>query len=97
MYRKEYNYNVTNKKLEMETIKNYVENIINNMKNNNRLFELVSKDSNRMKQQVLVNVKSVVKSGELRLTEEDKKDSNVLSTDEIEYVYSLVDEIVYSK
>ena len=81
----------------METIKNYVENIINNMKKNNRLFEIVSKDSNRMKQQVLANVKTVVKSGELRLTEEDTKDSNVLSTDEIEYVYSLVDELVYSK
>ena len=81
----------------METIKNYVENIIKNMKKNNRLFELVSKDSNRMKQQVLTNVKTSVKSGELRLTEEDTKDSNVLSTDEIEYVYSLVDEIVYSK
>ena len=81
----------------METIKNYVENIIKNMKKNNRLFELVSKDSNRMKQQVLTNVKTSVKSGELRLTEEDTKDSNVLSTDEIEYVYSLVDELVYSK
>ena len=81
----------------METIKNYVEKIINNMKKNNRLFEIVSKDSNRMKQQVLTNVKAVVKSGELRLTKEDTKDSNVLSTDEIEYVYSLVDEIVYSK
>ena len=81
----------------METIKNYVENIINNMKKNNRLFEIVSKDSNRMKQQVLTNVKTSVKSGELRLTEEDTKDSNVLSTDEIEYVYSLVDEMVYSK
>ena len=81
----------------METIKNYVENIINNMKKNNRLFELVSKDSNRMKQQVLTNVKTSVKSGELRLTKEDTTDSNVLSTDEIEYVYSLVDEIVYSK
>lgn len=81
----------------METIKNYVENIINNMKKNNRLFELVSKDSNRMKQQVLANVKTVVKEGELRLTKEDTTDSNVLSTDEIEYVYSLVDEIVYSK
>ena len=81
----------------METIKNYVENIINNIKKNNRLFYLVSKDSNRMKQQVLSNVKTCVKEGELRLTEEDTKDSNVLSTDEIEYVYSLVDEIVYSK
>ena len=81
----------------METIKNYVENIIKNMKKNNRLFELVSKDSNRMKQQVLANVKTAVKEGELRLTEEDTKDSNVLSTDEIEYVYSLVDELVYSK
>lgn len=81
----------------METIKNYVENIINNMKKNNRLFEIVSKDSNRMKQQVLANVKTSVKEGELRLTEEDTKDSNVLSNDEIEYVYSLVDEIVYSK
>ena len=81
----------------METIKNYVENIIKNMKKNNRLFEIVSKDSNRMKQQVLTNVKAVVKSGELRLTEEDTTDSNVLSTDEIEYVYSLVDEMVYSK
>lgn len=81
----------------MEAIKNYVENIIKNMKKNNRLFELVSKDSNRMKQQVLANIKTVVKSGELRLTEEDTKDSNVLSTDEIEYVYSLVDELVYSK
>ena len=81
----------------METIKNYVENIIKNMKKNNRLFELVYKDSNRMKQQVLANVKYSVKEGELRLTEEDTKDSNVLSTDEIEYVYSLVDQIVYSK
>ena len=81
----------------METIKNYVEKIINNMKKNNRLFELVSKDSNRMKQQVLTNVKTSVKSGELRLTKEDTTDSNVLSTDEIEYVYSLVDELVYSK
>ena len=81
----------------METIKNYVENIIKNMKKNNRLFELVSKDSNRMKQQVLTNVKTSVKSGELLLTKEDTTDSNVLSTDEIEYVYSLVDEIVYSK
>ena len=81
----------------METIKNYVENIINNMKKNNRLFELVSKDSNRMKQQVLTNVKTSVKSGELLLTKEDTTDSNVLSTDEIEYVYSLVDQIVYSK
>ena len=81
----------------METIKNYVENIINNMKKNNRLFEIVSKDSNRMKQQVLTNVKTSVKEGELRLTKEDTTDSNVLSTDEIEYVYSLVDQIVYSK
>ena len=81
----------------METIKNYVENIINNMKKNNRLFELVSKDSNRMKQQVLTNVKTAVKSGELLLTKEDTTDSNVLSTDEIAYVYSLVDELVYSK
>ena len=81
----------------METIKNYVENIINNMKKNNRLFEIVSKDSNRMKQQVLTNVKTSVKEGELRLTKEDTTDSNVLSTDEIEYVYSLVDELVYSK
>ena len=79
------------------TIKNYVENIIKNMKKNNRLFEIVSKDSNRMKQQVLINVKAVVKSGELRLTKEDTTDSNVLSTDEINYVYSLVDELVYSK
>ena len=81
----------------MEAIKNYVEKIINNMKKNNRLFEIVSKDSNRMKQQVLTNVKTSVKEGELRLTKEDTTDSNVLSTDEIEYVYSLVDEIVYSK
>lgn len=79
------------------TIKNYVENIINNMKKNNRLFELVSADSNRMKQQVLTNVKTSVKTGELLLTEEDTKDSNVLSNDDIEYVYSLVDQIVYSK
>ena len=68
----------------METIKNYVEHIINNMKNNNRLFEIVSKDSNRMKQQVLTNVKTLVKTREL-------------DTDDIEYVYSLVDKIVYSK
>ena len=68
----------------METIKNYVEHIINNMKKNNRLFELVSKDSNRMKQQVLANVKTLVKTREL-------------ATDEIEYVYSIVDELVYSK
>ena len=81
----------------METIKNYVEHIINNMKKNNRLFEIVSKDSNRMKHQVLTNVKTSVKEGELRLTKEDTTDSNVLSTDEIEYVYSLVDELVYSK
>ena len=81
----------------MEAINNYVENIIKNMKKNNRLFEIVSKDSNRMKQQVLTNVKTSVKSGELRLTEEDTTDSNVLSNDEIEYVYSLVDQIVYSK
>ena len=81
----------------METIKNYVEKIINNMKKNNRLFEIVSKDSNRMKQQVLTNVKTSVKEGEPRLTKEDTTDSNVLSTDEIEYVYSLVDELVYSK
>ena len=81
----------------METIKNYVEKIINNMKKNNRLFEIVSKDSNRMKQQVLTNVKTSVKEGELRLTKEDTTDSNVLSTEEIEYVYSLVDELVYSK
>ena len=81
----------------MEAIKNYVEHIINNMKMNNRLFEIISKDSNRMKQQVLTNVKTSVKTGELLLTEKDTKDSNVLSTDEIEYVYSLVDELVYSK
>ena len=81
----------------METIKNYVEHIINNMKKNNRLFEIVSKDSNKMKQQVLTNVKNSVKKGELLLTKEDTTDSNVLSTDEIEYVYSLVDELVYSK
>lgn len=81
----------------MEAIKNYVDNIIKNMKKNNRLFEIVSKDSNRMKQQVLTNVKTSVKVGELRLTEEDTKDSNVLSTEEINYVYSLVDELVYSK
>ena len=81
----------------METIKNYVEHIINNMKKNNRLFEIVSKDSNKMKQQVLTNVKNSVKTGELLLTKEDTTDSNVLSTDEIEYVYSLVDELVYSK
>ena len=81
----------------MEAIKNYVENIIKNMKKNNRLFEIVSKDSNRMKQQVLTNVKTSVKTGELLLTKEDTTDSNVLSTDEIEYVYSLVDELVYSK
>ena len=81
----------------MEAIKNYVENIINNMKKNNRLFEIVSKDSNRMKQQVLTNVKTSVKEGELRLTEEDTKDSNVLSNEEINYVYSIVDELVYSK
>lgn len=81
----------------MEAIKNYVENIIKNMQKNNRLFELVSKDSNRMKQQVLTNVKTSVKEGELRLTKEDTTDSNVLSTDEIEYVYSIVDELVYSK
>lgn len=81
----------------MEAIKNYVENIIKNMKKNNRLFEIVSKDSNRMKNQVLTNVKTSVKEGELRLTEKDTKDSNVLSNDEIEYVYSLVDQIVYSK
>ena len=68
----------------METIKNYVEKIINNMKKNNRLFEIVSKDSNRMKQQVLANVKTLVKTREL-------------VTDEIEYVYSIVDELVYSK
>lgn len=81
----------------MEAIKNYVENIIKNMQKNNRLFELVSKDSNRMKQQVLSNVKTSVKAGELLLTKEDTNDSNVLSTDEIDYVYSLVDELVYSK
>ena len=81
----------------MEAIKNYVENIIKNMKKNNRLFELVSKDSNRMKQQVLTNVKTSVKSGELLLSKEDTNDSNVLSTDEIAYVYSIVDELVYSK
>ena len=81
----------------METINNYVEHIINNMKKNNRLFEIVSKDSNRMKQQVLTNVKTSVKEGDLLLTDKDTKDSNVLSTDEIEYVYSLVDELVYSK
>lgn len=81
----------------METIKNYVENIIKNMKKNNRLFELVSKDSNRMKQQVLSNVKTAVKTGELLLTKEDTTDSNVLSTDEINYVYSIVDELVYYK
>ena len=81
----------------METIKNYVEHIINNMKKNNRLCEIVSKDSNKMKQQVLTNVKTSVKTGELLLTKEDTTDSNVLSTDEIEYVYSLVDKIVYSK
>ena len=81
----------------MEAIKNYVEHIINNMKMNNRLFEIISKDSNRMKQQVLTNVKTSVKEGELLLTEKDTTDSNVLSTDEIEYVYSLVDELVYSK
>ena len=81
----------------MEAIKNYVENIIKNMQKNNRLFELVSKDSNRMKQQVLTNVKTSVKTGELLLTKEDTTDSNVLSNDEIEYVYSLVDELVYSK
>ena len=68
----------------METIKNYVEHIINNMKKNNRLFEIVSKDSNRMKQQVLVNVKTLVKTREL-------------DTEEIQYVYSIVDELVYSK
>ena len=68
----------------METINNYVEHIINNMKKNNRLFEIVSKDSNRIKQQVLVNVKTLVKTREL-------------SPDEIEYVYSLVDKLVYSK
>ena len=81
----------------MKDIKNYVEIIINNMKKNKRLFEIVSKDSNRMKQQVLTNVKTSVKEGELRLTKEDTNDSNVLSTDEIAYVYSLVDELVYSK
>lgn len=81
----------------MEAIKNYVENIINNMKKNNRLFDLVSKDSDRMKQQVLTNVKTSVKSGELLLSKDDTKDSNVLSADEIAYVYSLVDELVYSK
>ena len=81
----------------MEAIKNYVENIIKNMKKNNRLFEIVSKDSNRMKQQVLTNVKTSVKTGELLLTKEDTTDSNVLSTDEIAYVYSLVDQIVYSE
>ena len=81
----------------MEAIKNYVEHIINNMKKNIRLFEIISKDSNRMKQQVLTNVKTSVKEGELRLTKEDTADYNVLSTDEIEYVYSLVDELVYSK
>ena len=81
----------------MEAIKNYVENIINNMKKNNRLFDLVSKDSDRMKQQVLTNVKTSVKSGELLLTKDDTKDSNVLSADDIAYVYSLVDELVYSK
>ena len=81
----------------MTTIKNYVENIIKDMKKNNRLFEIVSEDSNRMKQQVLANVITVVKEGELRLTKEDTTDSNVLSNDEIQYVYSLVDEIVYSK
>ena len=81
----------------MEAIKNYVEKIISNIKKNKRLFEIVSKDSNRMKQQVLTNVKTSVKTGELLLTEKDTKDSNVLSTDEIEYVYSLVDELVYSK
>ena len=68
----------------MEAIKNYVENIIKNMKKNNRLFEIVSKDSNRMKQQVLANVKTLVKTREL-------------DTDEINYVYSIVDQIVYSK
>ena len=81
----------------MEPINNYVEHIINNMKKNNRLFTIVSKDSNRMKQQVLTNVKTSVKEGDLLLTDKDTKDSNVLSTDEIEYVYSLVDELVYSK
>ena len=68
----------------METIKNYVENIIKNMKKNNRLFEIVSKDSSRMKKQILTNVKTLVKTREL-------------DTDEINYVYSIVDEIVYSK
>ena len=68
----------------MENIKNYVEHIINNMKKNNRLFEIVSKDSNRMKHQVLTNVKTLVKTRER-------------VTDEIEYVYPIVDEIVYSK
>ena len=81
----------------METIKNYVEIIIKNMQKNNRLFEIVSKDSNRMKQQVLSNVKTAVKTRELLLTEEDTTDFNVLSIDEIEYVYSLVDTLVYSK
>lgn len=81
----------------METIKNYVEIIIKNMQKNNRLFEIVSKDSNRMKQQVLSNVKTAVKTRELLLTEEDTTDYNVLSIDEIEYVYSLVDTLVYSK
>lgn len=81
----------------MKAIKNYVENIIKNMKKNNRLFEILSKDSNRMKQQVLTNVKTAVKSRELLLTKEDTTDSNVLSTDEIAYVYSIVDELVYSK
>ena len=81
----------------METIKNYVEKIINNMKKNHRLFEIVSKDSNRMKQQVLANVKTSVKTGELLLTEKDTNDSNVLSAEEIKYVYSLVDTLVYSK
>lgn len=81
----------------MEAIKNYVENIIKNIKKNNRLFEILSKDSNRMKQQVLTNVKTAVKSRELLLTKEDTTDSNVLSTDEIAYVYSIVDELVYSK
>ena len=81
----------------METIKNYVEKIINNMKKNHRLFEIVSKDSNRMKQQVLANVKTSVKTGELLLTEKDTNDSNVLSAEEIKYVYSIVNELVYSK
>ena len=81
----------------MKTIKNYVEIIIKNMQKNNRLFEIVSKDSNRMKQQVLSNVKTAVKTRELLLTEEDTTDFNVLSIDEIEYVYSLVDTLVYSK